>query len=204
LDAAAMEQELESDLDSEEEATVMAIRERKIIIRKDSRMKNTSNKSVLPREFRNRVKDKHTPSPLDAEEIKKKMDSYGVDVSKMLERGRTMERGRKRERSLSRLREPSPDEEMEDSGFSKKVKKVRAEERKNASSLSRSRSRPREPSQIGLKDEAALKLTKQMGREGQVNWSRTHASGEGDQRKSAHLIKWMNTGKKRNGTHYCR
>ena len=204
LEAAAMGEEPESDLDSEEEAAVMAIRERKKIVRKDSRMNNTGNKSILPRAARNRMKDKHTPGPLDADEIKKKMDSFGVDTTKMLERGRSVERGRKRERSLSRKREASPDMEMEDAGLSKKAKKAKAEERKESESRARSHSRPREPSQMGLKDGEALKLTKQMAREGQEGWSRFHGSGEGDQRKAVHLIKWMNTGKKRNGTHYCR
>lgn len=204
LEAAAMGEEPESDLDSEEEAAVMAIRERKKIVRKDSRMNNTGNKSILPRAARNRMKDKHTPGPLDADEIKKKMDSFGVDTTKMLERGRSVERGRKRERSLSRKREASPDLEMEDAGLSKKAKKAKADERKESESRARSHSRPREPSQMGLKDGEALKLTKQMAREGQEGWSRYHGSGEGDQRKAVHLIKWMNTGKKRNGTHYCR
>ena len=204
LEAAAMGEEPESDLDSEEEAAVMAIRERKKIVRKDSRMNNTGNKSILPRAARNRMKDKHTPGPLDAQEIKKRMDSFGVDTTKMLERGRSVERGRKRERSLSRKRDASPDMEMDDAGLSKKAKKAKAEERKESESRARSHSRPREPSQIGLKDGEALKLTKQMAREGQAGWSRFHGSGEGDQRKAVHLIKWMNTGKKRNGTHYCR
>ncbi|KAI2502488.1 hypothetical protein MHU86_11994 [Fragilaria crotonensis] len=204
LEASAMGEEPESDLDSEEEAAVMAIRERKKIVRKDSRMNNTGNKSILPRAARNRMKDKHTPGPLDADEIKKKMDSFGVDTTKMLERGRSVERGRKRERSLSRKREASPDLEMEDAGLSKKAKKAKAEERKESESRARSHSRPREPSQMGLKDGEALKLTKHMAREGQEGWSRYHGSGEGDQRKAVHLIKWMNTGKKRNGTHYCR
>jgi hypothetical protein len=48
LEAAEMEEEAESDWDSEEEAAVTAIRERKIIFRKDSRMTNTANKSLLP------------------------------------------------------------------------------------------------------------------------------------------------------------
>jgi nucleolar GTP-binding protein len=205
LDAAAMEEEAESDLDSEEEAAVTAIRERKKIVRKDSRMANSANKSVMPRAARNRMKDKHTPGPLDASEIKKKMDSYGVDTTKMLERGRATERGRKRERSLSRKREAPPDDNMEDvSGLSKKQRKEAAEDRKRDVSLARSHSRPRTPSQLGLKDEKTLKLTKKMGREGQVGWSRGHGAGEGDQRKCVHLIKWMNTGKKRNGTHYQR
>jgi len=213
LEAAAMDEELDSDLDEEEEAAVMAIRERKKIIRKDSRMNNTANKSVLPRSVRNRTRDMHTPGALNEEEIKKKMDSFGVDTSKMLERGRSMDRGRKRERSVSRKRDATPaadnDDDMEDvSGMSKgaikKVKKHKAGERRRESSQARSHSRPREPSQMGLKDESALQLTSKMAREGGVKWSRTHASGEGDQRKSVHLVKWMNTGKKRNGTHYQR
>ena len=28
-------------------------------------------------------------------------------------------------------------------------------------------------------------------------------SGEGDYNQLIHLVKWMNTGNKRNGTHYC-
>ena len=29
-------------------------------------------------------------------------------------------------------------------------------------------------------------------------------SGEGDHTQSVYLVRWMNTRKKRNGTHYCR
>jgi len=47
-----------------------------------------------------------------------------------------------------------------------------------------------------------LKVAQKLDREGRKAWK--GAAGEGDQRKSAHLIKWMNTGKKRMGTHYCR
>jgi nucleolar GTP-binding protein len=72
LEAAEMEEEAESDLDSEEEAAVTAIRERKIIFRKDSRMTNTANKSVLPRAVRSRMKGKRDAGVLKAFEIKKK------------------------------------------------------------------------------------------------------------------------------------
>ena len=210
LNAAAMNEEPESDLDSEEEAAVAAIRERKIITRTVSRTVNTANKSVLPRSVRNRPKDKHTPGVFAAQEIKKKMDTYGVDTTKMIERGRSSERGRKRDRSLSRGggRSVSPDDEgMEDvSGMSKgaikRAKKQKVDARKRESSLARSHSRPRDPSQMGLKDEQALDVANKLDRQGRKKWR--GGAGEGDNRKAVHLVKWMNTGKKRNGTHYCR
>ena len=208
LEAAAMEEEVESDLDSEEEAVVQAIRERKKTTRMRSRMNNTANKPVMPRAVRGKARDKHDPGVLTESAIKKKMDGYGVDTSKMLERGRSMERGRKRERSMSRRRrEVSPeDEEMNDATMSKgemkKAKRAKVEARKRESSLARSHSRPREPSQMGLKDDKTVDVAKKLDRLGRKQWK--GASGEGDQRKSVHLVKWMNTGKKRMGTHYCR
>ena len=100
LEAAAMGEEVESDLDSEEEAVVEAIRERKSITKIISRMNKTQNKSVIPRNIRGRAKDKHDRGALDRDTIKRKMEGYGVDTSKMLERGR------KRERSVDRRRDP--------------------------------------------------------------------------------------------------
>jgi nucleolar GTP-binding protein len=149
---------------------------------------------------------------LDEKAIKEKMESYGVDASLMIERGRTMERGRKRERSLSRRRAADHDDEdvdadMEDvsgksKGQIKKAKRAKFEERRRETSLARSHSRPRDPSQTGLKDESAVKVASKLEKQGRKKW--TGASGEGDKRKSVHLVKWMNTGKKRMGTHYCR
>jgi len=212
LQAAAMGEESESDLDSEEEAAVEAIRERKKNTRLFSRTDRSENKPMMPRSVRGRMKDKHDAGALDEDRIKTKMDSYGVDTSKMLERGRERgrerERGRKRERSVSRRRAASEDsdDEMEDTtmskGQKKKVKKERAESVRREASLARSHSRPREPSQIGLKDDAAAAVAKKLDKQGRKNWM--GASGEGDKRKAVHLVKWMNTGKKRNGTHYCR
>eukprot|EP00543_Licmophora_paradoxa_P004683 CAMPEP_0202452410 /NCGR_PEP_ID=MMETSP1360-20130828/10624_1 /ASSEMBLY_ACC=CAM_ASM_000848 /TAXON_ID=515479 /ORGANISM="Licmophora paradoxa, Strain CCMP2313" /LENGTH=704 /DNA_ID=CAMNT_0049071229 /DNA_START=64 /DNA_END=2178 /DNA_ORIENTATION=- len=210
LSAAAMEEEVESDLDSEEEAAVEAIRERKAITRIKSRAENSANKSVLPRTIRNRTRDKHTPGALHASEIKKKMDTYGVDTSKMIERGRSLDRGRKRDRSLSRKapRSVSPDDAAMDdvSGLSKgaikKAKKLKVDSKKRESSLARSHSKPREPSQMGLKDEQAVDFASKMDRRGRKQWR--GGAGEGDHTKAVHLVKWMNTGKKRNGTHYCR
>jgi nucleolar GTP-binding protein len=68
--------------------------------------------------------------------------------------------------------------------------------------MARSHSRPREPSQIGLKDESMAKVAKMVEKKGQRKWF--GGSGEGDHTKSVHLVKWCNTGKKRNGTHYSR
>jgi len=216
LEAQRMGEEPESDLDSEEEAAVEAIRDRKKIINKMSQVKKSENKPVIPRTVRGRTKDMHTPGDRNKDVIKEKMDKLGVDASKMIERGRALdrERGRKRERSRSRARSSSKDDiemgdddhEMEDVGLSKtqakKQKRSKSEAAKREASITRGHSRPRDPSQVGLHTEGAVKAAKKLERQGRKGWM--GAAGEGDNRKSVHLVKWMNTGKKRMGTHYCR
>lgn len=138
------------------------------------------------------------------------MGKLGVDVSKMVERGRTLdrERGRKRERSSSRAEtsEVLDDVDMEMTDLSrtqaKKKKREKSEAAKREASVTRGHSRPRDPSQVGLGTEDAVKAAKKLERQGRKGWA--GGAGEGDNRKAVHLVKWMNTGKKRNGTHYCR
>lgn len=203
-EAAAMGDD-ESDLDEEEEAAVEAIRERKKQFRIMSHVNSTDNKPMMPRQIRGRAKDKHDRGALDPKEIKKKMDGYGVDTSAMIERGRKRERSvdRRRTRTVSEERDTDMGEGMDVDGLSKgqikKQKKEKKDSKKRESSLARSHSRPREPSQMGLKDNQALDIAKKLDKRGRTNWE--GLSGEGDQRKSVHLVKWMNTGKKRNGTH---
>jgi len=203
-DAAAMGDE-ESDLDEEEEAAVEAIRERKTKFRMMSRVNRNENNPIMPRAVRGKVKDKHDRGALDEEEIRKKMGEYGVDVEAMLERGR--KRSRSVDGRRSRKREEQNDTEMgEDDtnmdemtkGKVKKIKRERSESKKRESSLARSHSRIREPSEVGLKDEAAARVARKLDKAGKTIWE--GLSGEGDQRKSVHLVKWMNTGKKRMGT----
>merc|ERR1712176_714250 len=138
-------------------------------------------------------------------------DKLGVDASKMIERGRSLTRGSKRGRSRQRGSRDaenieSDDAEMEDAALSKtqvkRRKRSKSEAAKREASVTRGHSRPRDPSQVGLHTDAAVKAAKKMERQGRKAWM--GASGEGDNRKSEHLIKWMNTGKKRMGTHYCR
>mmetsp|Transcript_25270 Transcript_25270/g.44857 ORF Transcript_25270/g.44857 Transcript_25270/m.44857 type:complete len:183 (-) Transcript_25270:357-905(-) len=181
-----------------------------------SQVKKSENKPVIPRTVRGRTKDMHTPGDRNKDVIKEKMDKLGVDASKMIERGRALdrERGRKRERSRSRARSSSKDDiemgdddhEMEDVGLSKtqakKQKRSKSEAAKREASITRGHSRPRDPSQVGLHTEGAVKAAKKLERQGRKGWM--GAAGEGDNRKSVHLVKWMNTGKKRMGTHYCR
>ena len=204
LEAAKMGEEEDSDLDEEEQAAVDAIRERKKTIKVMKLANQTQNKPMVPRAIRGRAKDKHDPGALDGKEIKKKMDQLGVDTSKMLERGRTMEqaRGRKRERSLSRRRrdgaeDDGDDVDMEDiSGMSKgkqkKAKKEKRDKEKRELSQARSHSRSREPSAMGLKDEAEAKVAAKLDKQGRKAWM--GASGEGDKTKSVHLVKWMQYG----------
>jgi len=212
LQAAKMDEEVESDLESEEEAAVYAIRERKTIARAMQNANKNANHAMMPRAIRGRMKDKHDKGALDADEIKKKMDRYGIDSSKMIERGRKRERVQERGRSRSRRAEPEgevvKDAEMDDNeeGLSnkklKKIKRDRSQSRARSVSQARSHSRPREPSAMGLKDDKAIKVARKEEKYGQTKWE--GMSGEGDNRKSVHLVKWMNTGKKRNGTTYCR
>ena len=209
LDAAQMGEEAESDLDEEEEAAFEAIKERKQIIKTRKISVQTQNKPMMPRAVRGKGKE------LDVNNIKKTMDDIGVDASKMIERGRARERedrSRKRERSLTKRR-LGGDAEMEDvemeedySGMSKsrakKAKKESADRERQAISDARSHSRAPDPKKKGLKDKETAKIAEKLEREGRKAWA--GASGEGDHRKSVHLVKWMNTGKKRMGTHYCR
>lgn len=214
LNAAQMEEEPESELDEEEEAAVEAIRAHKKKLKIKRQEEKTSNKPIVPKAIRGRSVGGHTKGALDPEVISKTMGNLGVDASKMLERGRAaerVERGRKRERSLSRKHKSNSaaddDEAMEDvSGMSKtslkKVKKLKGGEAKRELSRARSHSRPREPRDMGLKNDEDVKVASKNVRQGQKSW--VGASGEGDKRKAVHLVKWCNTGKKRNGTHYCR
>ncbi len=212
LEAQKMGEAVESDLDSEEEAAVEAIRDRKKIIRKMSQVNKSENKPVVPRTARGRSKDVHQPGDRNKDVIKQKMEKLGVDASRMIERGRSLdrERGRKRERSRSRRGDDDndglDDVEMDNAGMSntqiKKHKRSKSEAAKREASITRAHSRPRDPSQDGLHSETAVLAAKKLIRQGRKGWM--GASGEGDNRKAVHLVKWMNTGKKRNGTHYCR
>lgn len=215
LEAQAMGEDEESDLDSEEEAVVAAIRQKKNLARLMSRTTRGQNRGVMPRKIRGRAKDKHDQGVLNEDAIKKKMDSYGVDASKMIERGRKRERevdaGRRRRR-----REPMEDEEMMSDveeatdengeplskGQIKRRKRERAESKKRDESVARSHSRPRAPTERGLKDDAMAKIAKKKDRQARKLWE--GAGGEGDRYQSVHLVKWCNTGKKRNSTHYQR
>lgn len=207
LEAARMGEESESDLDEEEEAAVEAIRDRKKKIKTMKLVNKTQNKPMTPHAVRGKPKDKHDVGKLNPDHIKRTMEEVGVDASKMIERGRSREkeeRGRKRERSLSRKlkrRENGDDMEMADSDAVSDPKKAR-KEKAEAISRARSHSRPREPSQMGLKDEETVKVAAKLDKEARKSWA--GFAGEGDKRKNVHLVKWMNTGKKRMGTHYCR
>lgn len=215
--AATMGEDPESDLDEEESAAIEAIRERKTIAR--TRVSNSGqNKPVQSRAVRGRSRDKHDAGARDSAEVKRKMDQYGIDASQMIASA-AAQRGQKRDRSLgpsargrSRTRgagaDGGSDAEMEISteGMSnKEAKRVRKEKKQSAKremSLARSHSRPRDPSAVGLKDEAAERVAKKLDKLGRNQWF--GGSGEGDHKQSVHLVKWCNTGKKRNGTTYCR
>ena len=217
-------------LDEMEAAQVAEIRDRVKIARAYKDRSGGRNRPALPREIRGRVKDCHDDDArLKADAIDRRLARVGVDASAMLERGRKRERDAPRER---RRKSRQGDGEMGDvpvatggggddddgdgedamnddgegraksRGAIKRQRKERDESARREQSAARSHSRPREPSQMGLKDESMAKVARMVEKKGQRKWF--GGSGEGDHTKSVHLVKWCNTGKKRNGTHYSR
>jgi nucleolar GTP-binding protein len=164
--AAAMGDD-ESDLDEEEEAAIEAIRDRKKRFRMMSAVNKSMNYPTMPRAIRGRAKDKHDPGALNADEIKKKMDEYGVDTSLMIENARKRGRSVERRRVRPVYEESDEDMEVDTEGLSKgQVKKQKREKslaKKREQSIARSHSRPRDPSQIGLKDEKLAAVAKKIG-----------------------------------------
>jgi len=218
-EAADMERMEDDDsLDEMEKAQVAEIRDRVKITRAYKERPGGRNRPAMPREIRGRVKDCHDDgAKLKASAIEKRMSKVGVDASQMLERGRQRERDAPREKRRrardekdADMEDAGPagaDEDMEDGrgkskGAIKRQRKEREQSVRREKSQARSHSRPREPSEMGLKDEDMAKVAKKVEKQGQARWF--GAGGEGDHTKSVHLVKWMNTGKKRNGTHYCR
>ena len=203
-------QDEESDLESEEEAAVTAIRDRKKIIKSMKQFHQTQNQPMMPREVRGRRKDRHDPGTRDKKAIQQRMDQLGVDASKLIERGRSLDResARKRGRSLTR-RDEAQDENMDDAEPAaqsktqqKKARREREESRKRDPSVNkRTHDKPLTLEQKGLNEDKKV-LAKKLERQGRKGWS--GGAGEGDNRKGVTLVQWMNTGKKRNGTHYCR
>ncbi|CAJ1946837.1 unnamed protein product [Cylindrotheca closterium] len=208
LAAQRMGEEPDSDLDSEEEAAVAAIRDRKKIIKNISQANRSENKPVLPRSIRGRTKDKHDRGDRNKDVVKDKMERLGVDASIMIKRGRSLDKTRGRKRGISVSRDVEMDNSNDSPGTeisktqTKKQRRSRSEAAKREASISRGHSRPRDPSQIGLHSDAAVEAAKKLEKQGRRMWE--GGAGEGDNRKAVHLVRWMNTGKKRNGTHYCR
>ncbi len=230
--AANMERMGEDDdvisLDEMEKAQVAEIRDRVTIARTYKERSGGNNRPALPRVIRGRMKDCHDDSAkLKASAIEKRLAKVGVDATQMLERGRKRElddpREKRRQSRAARAAEDGDDaEKMEvdataditggseederhrgqSKGAAKRQRKERNESVRREQSLARSHSRPRTPSEMGLRDSTMAKVAKLAEKKGQKKWF--GGSGEGDHTKAVHLVKWCNTGKKRNGTHYQR
>ncbi|KAL3760659.1 hypothetical protein ACHAWU_005380 [Discostella pseudostelligera] len=213
----------DASLDEMEKAQVAEIRDRVTIARAYKERSGGNNRPALPRAIRGRVKDCHDDSAkLKASAIEKRLAKVGVDATQMLERGRKREREdprEKRRQSRAARGSDNGDAEMEtepteevsggedgrrglSKGAAKRQRKERDESVKREQSLARSHSRPRTPSEMGLRDSTMAKVAKLAEKKGQKKWF--GGSGEGDHTKAVHLVKWCNTGKKRNGTHYQR
>jgi len=174
-------QDDDSDLDEEEEVKFQAIKDKQQLARVKSRMNRNSNHPKMPRSIRGKSRDKHDPGVLTADAIKKKMEDVGVDASLMIEnRAKPKRTQYSMSRSLKLLGNGTDGDEGR--SLSKRRKLL-----------------VKTPNQLGLKDEHQRKLATKEERLGQKQWE--GMAGEGDRRTLVHLVQWMNTGKKRNGTH---
>ena len=194
----------ESDLDSDEEAAVAVIREKKTIAREDHHV-NVKSK-MLPRKVRGRAQDmRDETSKHSIKNIKAHLDSVGVESAGIAERGRKRSRSRVRDDDKKENGD-AMDEEPSYEGMSenkiKRLKHARAKSEKRDASMARDHSRPRTLEEEGIKDPEHKRLAMKKVHQAQGGWA--GGAGEGDNRKSVHLVKWCNTGKKRNGTHYQR
>ena len=198
----------ESDLDSEEEAAVQAIRERKQTLKKMSNVNKSQNRPILPREIRNRPRDKHDAGKFNADNIRQHLtQTHGVDTSEMIQnRASTVTRKRTRDNDMDD--DENDDSSMDDINLSKTQSKKKKKQKQQVAKQKVSKLRSHDELAANrniIQDETAKRIAKKLDQQGKKSsWAGARAGGEGDQRKSVHLVKWMNTGKKRNGTHYCR
>lgn len=175
-------QDDDSDLDEEEEAKFQAIKDKQQLARVKSRMNSNSNHPIMPRSIRGKSRDKHDPGTLTADEIKKKMGDVGVDATLMIENRATAKK--RTQYSISKSRKLLGNSmEVDDGTSPSKRRKLFV----------------KTPNQLGLKDEKEVKLASKEEKLAQKQWK--GMAGEGDRRQLVSLVKWMNTGKKRMGTH---
>jgi len=172
-------QDDDSDLDEEEEAKFHAIKDKQLLARAKARVNVKSNHPRMPRSIRGKSKDKHDPGLLTAEDIKNKLEAIGVDPSLMIENRATAKRKSHSFTNSQKLLGDAMDTDEASSNKRKKIVKT--------------------PSQLGLKDEKERTLALKNEKLAQLQWH--GMAGEGDRRQSVRLVKWMNTGKKRMGTH---
>jgi len=205
--AAEMDAEVDSDLEEEEQAAVQAIRERKNTMRKMNHVNKSQNRPILPRAIRNRRRDKHDEGKFHVDNIQKHMDqTHGVDTSAMIQNRAVVGTKRSRDDDDDSM-DDNVDNDISKTQAKKQKKQKRQTKRKEVSDLRAHDALQKEgltDKQSSLKDETAQRIAKRMDQLGKKPWAKVRSSGEGDQRQTEHLIRWMNTGKKRNGTHYCR
>jgi nucleolar GTP-binding protein len=161
--AAEMEEEgLEEGLDDDEKELLDEIKTRKARIKqKHQRAKSAAdNASVVPRKFDHEHRS-------TTKEMKKHMDSMGIDASKAIQRARSVSRGRKRTRDADPAEGDREMAEGDDRG-------------RSVQRASRSRSRVREASSVGLRDEAMAKVALKKADQGQRQRNKKARKGEGD------------------------
>ena len=188
------------------------------------------NTPRTPHAIKGKRKYMHDRGDLDEDNIKRRMGRLGVNPTAMLERGHTSweaERGRKRDKSRAHREEGKVDMdgtitavvsasegEVTTTALTSIASKARRKNiarsgSKSAKSayivISRSHSRPRYPSSKGLRDGSQAAVAEKKVRKGlNKAVAISGRSSEGNHTQSVHLVRYMDTGKNKNCTHYCR
>jgi nucleolar GTP-binding protein len=173
------EEGLEEGLEEEEKELLTEIKTRKArIVQKHQRAKSAAdNASMVPRKF-----DREHRST--TKEMKKHMDSMGIDASKAVERARSVSRGRKRART-------------EEGGGGDGAEMEEGDERgRSLERDSRSRSRVREASSVGLRDQEMAKFALKKADQGQRQRNKKARKGEGDRHIPDLKPKHLHSGKR--------
>lgn len=181
------EDELEDADESEIKHKAELIREKRVLIRNEAKMrKSLKNRAVIPR----------SKKAITMEKMEKGLQNLGYDTSKISARARAASRPRGR----SAGPDAGADAEMVDADGG-------AGDRKR--SISRAMSRTRSVSRMnrredGVTNEASREKAERMAKLGQKKMNRMARQGEADRHQTASLAKWQNTGKRGIGSTYGR
>ncbi|OQR91147.1 nucleolar GTP-binding protein 1 [Thraustotheca clavata] len=192
------EEDIVSDLDEDDKATLRAIRDKKAVMVSEHRQAKNKNRSSIPRKFQRRTLDGY----------KESLEAVGVDSSnvhhaaaKAAKRsGDDEARGRKRNRAEADMEDVDMGDGDGDEDMGRGRSKSRGASASRAGSRGRSQSMVAPRSESGFRDEAMQATSMKIMKKQQRKMNKMARGGEADRHATPKLAKWQNTGKRGNGS----